>query len=65
MDRIELSLELCRVQTLASCLDDAIEKAILGNPSEEGDKAVSLVMLLIEHLEALIDRVDQPVEGVA
>ena len=65
MDRFELSLELLKIKALSNCLDDALERAMLGNSSPEGDKAISLVILLQEHLDKLLDSVDHSGRDVA
>lgn len=55
-----LTLELCKIQAIASCLDDAITNAMTYNPSEAGDRAVCLLDLLREHLDKLLDGVEHP-----
>lgn len=50
-----LTLELCKIQAIASCLDDAITAAVTYTPSEAGDQAVCLIDLLQEHLGKLLD----------
>lgn len=58
-----VELELCKLQTLAHCLDDAITGAVNHNSSEAGERAVCLVDLLQEHIDKLAADVEYSGEG--
>lgn len=60
-----IAFELCKIQAIAKCLDDAITGAVEFNPSEAGERAVCLVDLLREHLDKLVADVDHSGEGAA
>lgn len=53
-DFYAISLELCKIQAIVNCLDDAITSAVTYTPSDAGDQAICLVDLLQEHLDKLV-----------
>lgn len=61
----DLSLELSKIQAIVKCLDDAITSAVTYDPSEAGDRAICLVDLLQQHIDALIDSADSLEVGAA
>ena len=64
-DMSELCLSLCKVRALVSCLDDAITSAITDNPGEAGERALCLVDLLVEHMEAIVRMTEDQERGAA
>lgn len=64
-DFYAISLELCKIQAIVNCLDDAITNAVTYNPSDAGDQAICLVDLLQEHLDKLAAGVEHSGRGAA
>lgn len=64
-DFYAISLELCKIQAIVNCLDDAITNAVTYTPSEAGERVVCLLDLLQEHLDKLAAGVDHSGEGAA
>lgn len=64
-DFYAISLELCKIQAIVNCLDDAITSAVTYTPSDAGDQAICLVDLLQEHLDKLVATAEHPGRGAA
>lgn len=61
----EIYLSLCKVRALVSCMDDALTEALTDNPSEPGDRAVCLVDLLLEQVDAMARMMEGQERGAA
>ena len=64
-DFYAISLELCKIQAIVNCLDDALTNAVTYTPSEAGERAVCLLDLLQEHLDKLAAGVEHSGRGAA
>lgn len=64
-DFYAISLELCKIQAIVNCLDDAITNAVTYTPSDAGDQAICLVDLLQEHLDKLVASAEHSGRGAA
>lgn len=61
----EIYLNLCRVRALVGCLDDAITNTVSGSPSEAGERAICLVDLLVEQVDAMAHMMEDQGRGAA
>lgn len=61
----EIYLSLCKIRALVGCMDDALTDALTDNPSEAGERALCLVDLLAEHMEAIVRMMEDQERGAA
>ncbi|MCI8330428.1 MAG: hypothetical protein HFG02_12810 [Oscillibacter sp.] len=61
----EIYLSLCKVRALVGCLDDAITNTVSGSPSEAGERAICLVDLLVEQVDAMAHMMEDQGRGAA
>ena len=57
----EICLSLCKVRALVGCMDDVLTEALMNNTSEAGERALCLVDLLVEHVDAIVRMMEIPV----
>ena len=61
----EIYLSLCKVRALVGCLDDASTNTVSGSPSEAGERAICLVDLLVEQVDAMAHMMEDQGRGAA
>lgn len=61
----EIYLSLCKVRALVGCMDDVLTEALTDNPSEAGERALCLVDLLSQQMEAIVRMMEDQERGAA